>query len=104
MVVGESEVINNLNRRIDYLISTLGSERKVEKYFEKSLSKIKETLENSIRDQMTVQLMQQEITSSIEITPSDVYDFFENLDQDSLPFLEDQFKIAQVLILPDPSD
>jgi len=104
MVIGDSEVINNLNRRMDYLISTLGSERKVEKYFEKSLSKIKETLENSIRDQMTVQLMQQEITSSIEITPSDVYDFFENLDQDSLPFLEDQFKIAQVLILPDPSD
>ena len=53
---------------------------------------------------MTVQLMQQEITSSVEITPSDVYDFFNNLDQDSLPFLEDQFKIAQILILPNPSD
>jgi len=104
IVVGESEVINNLNRRMDYLISNLGSERKVEKYFDKSLSKIKETLEFSIRDQMTVQLMQQEITSSVEITPSDVYDFFNNLDQDSLPFLEDQFKIAQILILPNPSD
>tara|TARA_B100001029_G_C15054149_1_gene453049 strand:- start:561 stop:1904 length:1344 start_codon:yes stop_codon:yes gene_type:complete len=104
IVVGESEVINNLNRRMDYLISTLGSERKVEKYFDKSLSKIKETLEFSIRDQMTVQLMQQEITSSIEITPSDVYEFFNNLDQDSLPFLEDQFKVAQILILPSPSD
>ena len=104
IVVGESEVINNLNRRMDYLISTLGSERKVEKYFDKSLSKIKETLEFSIRDQMTVQLMQQEITSSIEITPSDVYEFFDNLDQDSLPFLEDQFKVAQILILPSPSD
>jgi len=104
IVVGESEVINNLNRRIEYLVSTLGSERKVEQYFEKSFSKIKETLENSVRDQMTVQLMQQEITSFIEITPSDVYSFFDNLNQDSLPFLDDQFKIAQILILPSPSD
>jgi len=104
IIIGENEVANNLNRRIDYLISTLGSERKVEQYFEKSFSKIKETLENSIRDQMTVQLMQQEITSFIEITPSDVYNFFDNLNQDSLPFLDDQFKIAQILILPNPSD
>ena len=56
---------NNLNRRIEYLVSTLGSERKVEQYFDKSFSKIKETLQNSVRDQMTVQLMQQEITSFI---------------------------------------
>ena len=32
------------------------------------------------------------------------YEFFNNLDQDSLPFLEDQFKVAQILILPSPSD
>ena len=104
IIVGENEVENNLNRRIEYLVSTLGSERKVEQYFDKSFSKIKETLQNSVRDQMTVQLMQQEITSFIEVTPSDVYEFFNNLDQDSLPYLDEQYKIAQILILPNPSD
>ena len=78
LVVGENEVQNNLNRRIEYLVTTLGSERKVEQYFDKSFSKIKETLLNSVRDQMTVQLMQQEITAYTEVTPSDVNNFFNN--------------------------
>ena len=104
LVVGENEVQNNLNRRIEYLVTTLGSERKVEQYFDKSFSKIKETLLNSVRDQMTVQLMQQEITAFTEVTPSDVNYFFNNLNKDSLPYLDEQFKIGQILILPNPSD
>ena len=104
LVVGENEVQNNLNRRIEYLVTTLGSERKVEQYFDKSFSKIKETLLNSVRDQMTVQLMQQEITAYTEVTPSDVNNFFNNLNKDSLPYLDEQFKIGQILILPNPSD
>ena len=104
LVVGENEVQNNLNRRIEYLVTTLGSERKVEQYFDKSFSKIKETLLNSVRDQMTVQLMQQEITAFTEVTPSDVNYFYNNLNKDSLPYLDEQFKIGQILILPNPSD
>ena len=104
LVVGENEVQNNLNRRIEYLVTTLGSERKVEQYFDKSFSKIKETLLNSVRDQMTVQLMQQEITAFTEVTPPDVNYFFNNLNKDSLPYLDEQFKIGQILILPNPSD
>jgi len=102
--VSDVEINNNLERRLNYIISQLGSINQVEKYFDKSLAQIKEELQATIREQLTAQMMQQNITKFVDITPSEIYEFYETTSKDSLPFLEDQFKIAQILILPNPSD
>lgn len=102
--VNDSEVNNNLERRLDYIISQIGSVKKVEKYFDKSISKIREELSINIKEQLTAQMMQQTITQYVDVTPSEIIDFYEKTPKDSLPYLEDQFKIAQILILPNPSD
>ena len=68
IIVGDNEVNNNLERRLDYIISQIGSEKKVEKYFDKTMPQIKQQLEISIREQLTAQLMQQNITKFVDIT------------------------------------
>ena len=98
------EVNNNLNRRLDYIISQIGSVKKVEKYFDKTIAQIKDELSVNIREQLTAQMMQQEITRFVDITPSEISNYYEDIPKDSLPFIEDQFQIAQILILPNPSD
>lgn len=104
IIVGDNEVNNNLERRLDYIISQIGSEKKVEKYFDKTMPQIKQQLEISIREQLTAQLMQQNITKFVDITPSEIVSFYEEIPKDSLPFLEDQYIMSQILILPNPSD
>ena len=104
IIVGDNEVNNNLERRLDYIISQIGSEKKVEKYFDKTMPQIKQQLELSIREQLTAQLMQQNITKFVDITPSEIVSFYEEIPKDSLPFLEDQYIMSQILILPNPSD
>ena len=44
IIVGDNEVNNNLERRLDYIISQIGSEKKVEKYFDKTMPQIKQQL------------------------------------------------------------
>jgi len=102
--VSDSEVNNNLERRLNYIISQIGSVKKVEKYFDKTLAQIKEELSLNIKEQLTAQMMQQKITQFVDITPSEIINFYEETAKDSLPFLEDQFKIAQILVIPNPSD
>ena len=102
--VSDMEVNNNLNRRLDYIISQIGSVKKVEKYFDKTIAQIKDELSVNIREQLTAQMMQQEITRFVDITPSEISNYYEDIPKDSLPFIEDQFQIAQILILPNPSD
>ena len=104
VVVSDLEINNNLERRLDYIISQIGSVKKVEKYFDKSIQKIKDELSLNIREQLTAQMMQQKITQFVDVTPSEIIDFYEKTTQDSLPYLEDQFQIAQILVLPNPSD
>ena len=102
--VSDMEVNNNLNRRLDYIISQIGSVKKVEKYFDKTIAQIKDELSVNIREQLTAQMMQQEITRFVDITPSEISNYYEDIPKDSLPFIENQFQIAQILILPNPSD
>jgi peptidyl-prolyl cis-trans isomerase SurA len=102
--VSDMEVNNNLNRRLDYIISQIGSVKKVEKYFDKTIAQIKDELSVNIREQLTAQMMQQEITRFVDVTPSEISNYYEDIPKDSLPFIEDQFQIAQILILPNPSD
>ena len=102
--VSDSEVNSNLERRLNYIISQIGSVKKVEKYFDKTISQIKEELSINIKEQLTAQMMQQNITQHVDITPSEIMDFYKKNPKDSLPYLEDQFQIAQILILPNPSD
>ncbi len=102
--VSDSEVNNNLERRLDYIISQIGSVKKVEKYFDKTIAQIKEELSLNIKEQLTAQMMQKNITQYVDITPSEIIAFYEKTPKDSLPYLEDQFQIAQILVLPNPSD
>ena len=104
VVVSDLEISNNLERRLDYIISQIGSVKKVEKYFDKSIQQIKDELSLNIREQLTAQMMQQKITQFVDVTPSEIIDFYKKTPQDSLPYLEDQFQIAQILVLPNPSD
>ena len=102
--VSDSEVNSNLERRLNYIISQIGSVKKVEKYFDKTIAQIKEELSINIKEQLTAQMMQQNITQHVDITPSEIMDFYKKNPKDSLPYLDDQFQIAQILILPNPSD
>ncbi|WP_439183701.1 peptidylprolyl isomerase [Carboxylicivirga taeanensis] len=98
--VGENEVVNQVDQRINYFIQQIGDKEKVEEYFNKSLLQIKRDQMEMVRTQMLTQRMQQEITKNIKVTTADIRAYYRNLPKDSLPMVPTQFELQQVVLHP----
>ncbi|HJD53010.1 MAG TPA: peptidylprolyl isomerase [Candidatus Avibacteroides avistercoris] len=85
--VTESEVIARLDAQLNFMIQQIGSEEKVEEYFNKTMTQIREKLRQNIHDGLTAQRMQQEIVGEIKVTPAEVRNFFNQLPYDSIPYI-----------------
>lgn len=104
LVVGANQVESELERRLNYFIRQIGSEKKLEEYYNKSILEIKEDFRPLIHDQLLTQSMQREIVSGLEISPKEVNRFYKSLDPDSIPMVNTQYEIQQVVIVPIASE
>ena len=101
IAVSEQEVIGQVERRTNWLIEQVGgSKEKLEEYYNKTSTQIREMLRENIRDGLTVQKMQQHIVGEIKITPAEVRRYFKDLPQDSIPFVPTQVEVQIVTLEP----
>lgn len=93
----DDEIDGELDRKIKYYVSMLGSEQLFEDYYNKSIDEIKEDFREDIRDQMLAQRMQNQITEGLSVTPTEVRDYFNKIPKDSLPFYNTEFEVSQIV-------
>ena len=98
--VAEADVLTELEFRINYIIDQIGSKEKMEEYYNKTSTQIREMLRENIRNEKTVRKMQQEIMGDIKIVPADVRRYFKNLPQDSIPYIPTQVEVQIVTLEP----
>ena len=101
--ISDQQVEGELERRIKYFISQIGSERALEEYYKKSMDEIKSELRKNLRDQMIIQQMQSSVTAGMDVTPSEVREFYKKQPVDSLPMVNARVEVAQIVILAPPS-
>ena len=101
LVVSGEEVETEINKRLSYFESQLGSVEKVEEYFGKSKDKIEQELTKVIEDQFLAQRMQTKLTSSIKVTPIEVKEAYELLTDAEIPTMPTQVEVAQIVIKPE---
>lgn len=100
IVAGESQVEAQVNMRIDHFLREIGSKEKLEEYFKKTLSEIKEEMHQTIADQMTIQMVQQKLTGGITLTPAEVREFYETLPPDSVPVVPAMVEVQIITLEP----
>ena len=94
--VSESAVSHQVDMRMEYYISQIGSKEKMEEYFRKTASEIREEMMTNIRNQMVIQQMQAKLTENIKPTPAEIRRFYATLPNDSIPVIPAQVEV-QVL-------
>ncbi len=104
VIVAEEEVDENIDRRIEQLVGQIGTERRLEEYYGKTILEIKEEMRPLMKNQMTAQRMQMTITETIDVTPKEVEDAVAKIPLDSLPLIGTEVEIAQVTIVPEVSE
>ncbi|KAB2822938.1 MAG: peptidylprolyl isomerase [Paludibacter sp.] len=100
ITVSDSQLNQNLEQRIQYFISHLGSEKEVEAYFKKSIVDLKADLEEVIKNQQMTQQMQGKIIDKVTVTPAEVRYHFKNLPEAEIPQIDAQIEYAQITVMP----
>ena len=98
--VPESQVIQSVDQWINSVIGQIGSKEKVEEYFNKKLSQIKEEKIEMVREQQIVEEMQRKLVGEIKLTPSEVRKYYNQLSQDSLPNIPMTIEVQIITIEP----
>jgi peptidyl-prolyl cis-trans isomerase SurA len=102
--VGPDMVEMQMESRLDYFISQFGSEEEMEDYFSKSIFDIKDDLREAIQEQMITDQVRNTIVEDVSTTPSDVKSFYRSLDSDSIPYINTEVELAQIVAYPKYSD
>ncbi len=98
VTVEDNMVDDQLSRRMNYMIQTIGSKEKLEEYYKKSVDQLKSELKKEVKDQMVVQKVQEGITKSTKVTPNEVKRFFQEIPKDSLPFFSTEVEVGQIVM------
>ena len=100
ITASESEVQMAVDRQLDFFVQNVGSKEKVEEYFGKSMTQIREQVTTAIRDQNIVGKVRQEIVKDIKVTPAQVRRYFKDMPEDSLPFIPTQVEVQIIVREP----
>ncbi|MEQ9303621.1 MAG: peptidylprolyl isomerase, partial [Marinoscillum sp.] len=98
----DAEVNQNLDRRMSVMAQQFGGESEIEKAYGKSIEQIRSEIFDNIKEQLTIQRMQSELTSGLKVTPAEVKKFFKNIPQDSLPYFSTEVSVAQIVKEAEP--
>lgn len=102
--VAPAMVEMQMEGRLDYFVSQFGDEAEMEAYFNKSIFDIKDDLREAIQEQMLTEQVRGTITEDVNTTPSDVKRFYRSLDSDSIPYVNTQVELAQIVAYPNYSE
>lgn len=94
----EAMVQQSVDKRLNFFIANLGSKERVEEHFRKPLQNLREQLIEVMRTQYIVQQVQESLTKDVKATPGDVRKYFNNLEEDSIPYIPLQVE-AQIITL-----
>ncbi|MBR1632095.1 MAG: peptidylprolyl isomerase [Paludibacteraceae bacterium] len=98
--VSESSVASQVEMRLNYMMSQIGSKEKMEEYFHKNMTELREDLRDMVRNQMIIQQVQQQLVKDVKTTPSEIRQFYNNLSADSIPVIPTQVEVQIITIAP----
>ncbi|MBI3511495.1 MAG: peptidylprolyl isomerase [Bacteroidetes bacterium] len=98
--VTESDIANETDRRMRYFLTQFKSEKDFEVFYGESVDAFKFELHDQVRDLLYAQKMRAKITGDITVSPSEVKEYFERQPKDSLPFINSQVEIGEIVSVP----
>ncbi len=102
--VTESQVDQEIERKLQYYIKQFGSVEKFEAYNGKSVESFKNDIREKQREYLLSQQMQGKITGDLTVSPKEVFAYFSALPADSVPLINSEIEIGQIVRRPPPNN
>lgn len=101
IIVTDNDIISTVDRQINYMIAQLGSKEKLEEYFGKPLSKIREEQREIAREERTIDMMKESLLENVTVTPAEVRAYFKNVPSDSMVMIPAEVEVELITIEPE---
>lgn len=98
--VSDADVFRQVDQRINYYIQNIGSKEKMEEYFGKTTTQIREQLFEMVKNDQLVSDVRSSLVKNIKVTPAQVRRYFKDLPEDSLPFIPTKVECQIVVRQP----
>lgn len=100
ITVSDQNVNRFVEAWIENAIAQVGSKEKLEEYFNKKLSQIREDERREARNTEIVRSMRSKITQNVQVSPSEIRSFYSTMPQDSLPFIPRTVEVQKIAVKP----
>lgn len=86
---------------MESLVQQIGSRERLEEYFNRPYSSIREQQRIMAVNNEIVRQMQQKIIQGVAVTPTEIRSYYAQIPQDSLPYIPDVVEVQALRITPD---
>lgn len=101
VIISDEEIEASLDFRIEQVLRQMnGDEKFFEEYYQMTVEEMRENLRDDLEQQMLAERMQASVLNEVKITPSEVKKFFKSIPSDSLPYLNAEVEIAEIVVKP----
>ncbi len=95
--VTDAEVFQNVDMQLNMLVQNVGSKEKLEEYYGKTTTQIRQHLFKMFRNEMIVSEVRKNLVANVKVTPAQVRRYFKDVPEDSVPFVPTQYEV-QILV------
>lgn len=99
VIVENDQIKEQLDARMNQMVSFYGNEKNIIEQFGKSIETLKSELRSELKEQLTAEKMKQTIFEKSSVTPREVKRFFDSIPKDSLPMMPTQVQLSQIVRL-----
>jgi peptidyl-prolyl cis-trans isomerase SurA len=93
--------MRKVESQISYVISQIGSKEKMEEYFDKNSSEIREMYREQLYNMGMMERMKQKIVGEIKVSPILVRRFYDSLPKVSIPYIQQQVEVQVITLEPE---
>ena len=102
--VSQQQVSAQLDRQIERWAQQAGGKEQLEEVYGKSILEIKQTFRSDFRSRLLAQRLRQRRMQKVDITPSEVRQWFQEIPADSLPNLPKTVRLSHIVRYPNPTN
>jgi len=103
--VTQEEVEAQLDFRFENVLRQMnGDESFFKEYYGASVAEMKDRMRDDQEEQILAERMQASLIQKVRITPNDVRDFYQSIPEDSLPYLNSEVEVGEIIFEPKVND
>jgi len=98
--ITDSQIASEIDRRMRLILSQFPSTEAFEAYQGKTVMQFKEEFKDPIKEILLAQTAEGKITEDIKVTPSEVKSFVNDMPKDSIPLINSEVEVGEIVKQP----